>query len=185
MIDRFSGDPKIYLTPSGAEMVFTGGQPVMDSGLENLAGISLFTAPGWWGNSLTLVEDEQIGSDFEETALGAITLQKLADIKVSGENALANPAFGDVDMTVTNPVSWRIDANVLISPPGQDAGQLLLSRNGQNWVNQAQNPAYEIAQPPPEPPSQMATEALYLSDDELVYISDDEAFDYESDTFLI
>lgn len=137
MSDRFSGDPKIYLTQDGAEMLFEGGQPVMDSGLENLAGISLFTAPGWWGNSLTLNEDEKIGSDFEETALGPITLQKLADIKQIGESALDNQAFGDVDMTVINPVNWRIDVATVISPPGQDIGQLILTRNGQNWINQA------------------------------------------------
>lgn len=137
MSDIFSGDPKVYLTPSGADMDFKGGQPVMDKGLENLAGISLFTAPGWWGNSLTTVEDEKIGSDFEETALGPITLQKLTDIKQTGEKALENPAFGEIEAFITNPVNWRIDARFTISPPGKNAGELLLTRNGQNWVNQA------------------------------------------------
>lgn len=138
MIDRFQGDPKLYLTPSGVDMVFSGGQPIMDAGLENLAGISLFTAPGWWGNSLTTNEDEKIGSDFEETARGAITLTKINDIKQSAENSLSNPAFGTVEADVTNPVNWRIDMKASISPPGQDAGELALTRNGQNWINQAQ-----------------------------------------------
>lgn len=137
MTDRFSGDPKIYLTPSGAEMIFKGGQPVLDAGVENLAQISLFTAPGWWGNSLTTDANKRIGSDFEAKARGSITLQKLADIKQAGESALKSPAFGSAVMTVTNPQSWRIDASVVISPPGRDAGTLLLSRNGQNWINQA------------------------------------------------
>lgn len=137
MISRFSGDPKIYLTPSGAEITFKGGQSVMDHGLENLATISLFTAPGWWGNSLIDDKDKKIGSNFEETALGSITLQKLADIKQSYEKSLDNPAFGTVDAEVTNPQSRRIDVNGVITPPGEDPQKLILTRNGQNWINQA------------------------------------------------
>lgn len=137
MSDRFQGDPKLYLTPSGSTLRFEGGQPVMDGGLENLASISLFTAPGWWGNSLLPEEDRKIGSDFEQIARGAITLQKLTDIKQSAENALDNPAFGGADATVTNPVNWRIDMTAVITPPGQDIEELSLSRNGQNWINQA------------------------------------------------
>lgn len=138
MVDRFSGDPKLYLTPSGVDMSFEGGQPVMDAGLENLAGISLFTAPGWWGNSLSSKEDEQIGSDFEETARGSINLQKLTDVKQSAEKALTNPAFGNAVATVTNPVNWRIDARFLITPPGKGVQELRFTRNSQNWQNQAQ-----------------------------------------------
>ena len=45
MTDIFSGDPKIILTPYGANLDYEGGQPVMDQGMENQALLSLFTAP--------------------------------------------------------------------------------------------------------------------------------------------
>lgn len=137
MINRFQGDPKIIITDDGMSLDFIAGQPVMDSGVENLALISLLTAPGWWGNDILLNPDEQIGSDFEEIAKGPITLSKLNDIKQSAESALNNPAFGTVKTTVINPVSNQINIVNLIEPPGQDAQELILTRNGQNWINQA------------------------------------------------
>lgn len=135
-LDRFQGDPRLIMHNSGVTLDFLGGQPDMDQGFENQAQIALFTSPGWWGNLLTDNPDEKIGSNFEEQARGAITLSKLNDIKQSGESALASPAFGNVEMTVTNPEHWRIDATTLIQPPGQDVQELLISRNGQNWINQ-------------------------------------------------
>jgi hypothetical protein len=138
MMNRFTGDPKLYLTASGSDIIFKGGQPVMDSGLENLASISLFTAPGWWANSLTTDENKKIGSDFEETAKGSITLQKLSDIEKAYENTLDNPAFGEVSADVINPENWRLDVSGTIKPPGKDIEQLRLTRNGQNWINQSQ-----------------------------------------------
>lgn len=143
MTNRFQGDPKIIIKPSGASLQFTGGQPLMDAGVENLAIIGLFTAPGWWGNSVVADPDKQIGSDFEETAMGAITLSKLNDIRQSAEKALANPAFGTISVEVTNPSSTRIDVVSTISPPGRDVEELRLSRFGANWQAQAVDPAHK------------------------------------------
>lgn len=142
MTNRFQGDPRIFITPSGAKLIFTGGNPVMDAGLENLAIISLFTAPGWWGNTLFNDPDKKIGSDFEDTAMGAITLSKLNDIRQAAEKALVNPAFGTITVDVTNPVSNRIDVRILIQPPGRDVQELRLSRHGGNWQAQALDPAH-------------------------------------------
>lgn len=137
MINRFQGDPKLILTDDGVTINFVAGNPVMDQGVENLALISLLTLPGWWGNDIFQNPDEQIGSDFEEIAKGPITLSKLNDIKQSAESALANPAFGNIETTVINPVSDQVHVINRIEPPGQDAQELLLTRNGQNWINQA------------------------------------------------
>ena len=87
MADIFSGDPKIYITADGADLRYSGGQPVMESGLENHALISLFTREGWAGN-IFLAANRKVGSDFEKTAIGTISLSKLADVENSAERAL-------------------------------------------------------------------------------------------------
>jgi phage gp46-like protein len=142
MNDIFSGDPKLILDNDGVYISFIGGQPIMDQGLENQALISLFTGHGWWGNSLIDNEDQKIGSDFESTAKGSITLEKLRDIEQAAEKALDSDIFGDIEAVVTNPVSTKIDMNTIIKSPGKDPDQLLLTKNGQNWINQAVDPAY-------------------------------------------
>lgn len=140
--DRFQGDPKLILTDDGADILYSGGNPVMDAGLENLAQISLLTAPGWWGNSLLDDDDQKLGSNFEEVANGILNLQLLNDISQAAEAALDNPAFGKVTSTVTNPADSTIKIENLIEPPGQDIETIILTRNGINWQNQAIDPAY-------------------------------------------
>lgn len=136
MIDRFQGDPKLYLTPDGVNLNIIGGQPVMDQGLENQATLSLFVGEGWWGNDV-LPDANKLGSDFEETAKGSITLTKLNDIRQSGINALQYEAFGKIEGEVLNPESSQLKTIFTISPPGGDVQSLILTRNGQNWINQA------------------------------------------------
>ena len=136
--DRYSGDPRLIITPNGANLDYEGGQPIMDQGLENQAIISLFTRPGWVGN-LLLDPQYQIGSDFEASVLGqGLTLSGLTLIQNAAEIALASPAFPELVVTVTNPVSDRIKLVVTVGP-----GQASLSflRAGQNWQSQANSPA--------------------------------------------
>lgn len=141
MTDIFQGDPSIKMTPNGATLVFIGGQPVMDAGVENQALIALFTEKGWAGNHLLPVKS-QIGSDFERLARGAITLSRLALIEKTAEAALQADIFGTVTVEVSNPTSWQIDVKILIQPPGDTESVILLTGNGQNWVSQANNPAH-------------------------------------------
>ena len=141
MTDIFSGDPRIFLSENGSRLIFKGGQPVMDRGLENLALISLFTSRGWVGNILFSDIDQQVGSDFEESANQPITLSMLNDVAQAAERALDNPAFGNVIVTVENPNGNRLNVIILIQPPGQDSRVLILSRNGDNWVAQKLEPA--------------------------------------------
>jgi phage gp46-like protein len=143
LMNSFQGDPYIVIENNGATFHYIGGNPIMDQGLENQALISLFTKQGWPGNFLYDNEAERIGSDFEELSRGPITLSKLALIEKSAENALAADIFGTVTATATNPESWIVSVNILISPPGGREFELNLVSNGQNWINQAKNPAHK------------------------------------------
>ena len=143
MTNIFQGDPRLFLDENGARFEFIGGQPIMDGGLENLALISLFTDKGWPGNDFFANPDQQIGSDFELATQQPITLSALNVIRNAALKALENPAFGEVSVDVSNPVSQRISVKVLIRPPGDDVRELLLTTNGLNWQIQATSPAHE------------------------------------------
>ena len=141
MTNIYAGDPRLFLSENGSRLIFRGGQPVMDRGLENLALISLFTKNGWVGTVLFSDINQQIGSDFEEAVNQPITLTMLNDVAQAAERALVNPAFGNVVVTVENPNSSRLKVTILIQPPGQDSMVLILSRNGDNWISQKEEPA--------------------------------------------
>ena len=131
MSDRFEGDPKLYLTPNGAELYYMGGQPVMERGLENQALISLFTRDGWAGN-VFLPPENRIGSDFEVTCAGSITRSKLADIENSADRALSSKAFSRVDTRARNPTSNHLRVEITVS----GGGVITLTREGALWRNQ-------------------------------------------------
>lgn len=133
-IDRYSGDPRIILTPAGANLDYEGGNPVMDQGVENMAILSLFTNSSWIGN-LLLPVDNQIGSSFEASVQGqALTLKGLALIQSLATVALTLPAFPALTVAVTNPASDRIKINATIGP---GLAPLSFLKAGQNWQAQA------------------------------------------------
>lgn len=142
-INSYQGDPKLVLGKDGASLVYKGGQPIMDQGIENFILISLFSAEGWAGNALIDDPDKKIGSDFEESTKGPITLSKLNDIRQAAERALQNPTLGMVTVNVTNPRADDIRVEIIVEPPGQDVATLIITRDGQLWLNQAINPANE------------------------------------------
>ena len=131
----YDGDPKLYLGPNGANLCHKAGQPVMERGLENHALISLFTQQGWCGN-VFLPPENHIGSDFEETCAGSITLSKLADIENSAVRALASKAFQKVDAEAQNPKSDNLRVEITVH--GDRA--LSLTREGSLWRNQRERP---------------------------------------------
>jgi len=147
MSNRFQGDPRIILTEDGSTLRFKGGQPVMDGGLENVPLILLFTAEGWAGNDLFDDPNQKIGSDFEEVASRAITISSLNDTREAAERALApmiaSNLASKIDVTVTNPSSRNLKMTVLITPPGGNVRELLLTRHGTNWLVQANDPAHK------------------------------------------
>jgi len=144
MTDNYDGDPRIVIDKDGANIIYRDGQPVMDAGLENNDLIALFTEPGWPGNVL-LKDEQKIGSDFEKQATGSITLSKLAVIENSARRALTSPVAKteNLAVSVVNPTGLSLSVSIKRTPPGQDVGELLVTRDGLNWINQANNPANE------------------------------------------
>jgi hypothetical protein len=140
MTDIFEGDVMILMTPDGADIVYKGGQPLMDTGVSNQALISLFTKPGWAGNIFTPPEN-RIGSDFEDVCRGSITLQRLNDIENAAERALTSKTFPSVTVDLNNPAADNLYIRAALSP----GGALNLVREGALWKNQAADPAYRRA----------------------------------------
>lgn len=139
MVDQFDGDVALQLSYDGGEIEFSGGQPVMDAGgLETAVLISLFTAPGWWGNALDENEpDNQIGSGFEPEITGqAITIQRLRKIKNEAELALEwmkNISIAkDIFVTVTAPELNTIFIDILIT---KKESEIINIRYELGWVN--------------------------------------------------
>lgn len=141
-MSRFDGDPYIQLTEDGAEMTFAGGQPIMDKGLENHALISLMTERGWWGNSLESDPNKKPGAKYLEVARQPITVEMLKRLRQSAIAALTGPAFKSVDAFIQEFGHGRVQTQCLVTPPSRETQALLLETNGQNWINQKNNPAY-------------------------------------------
>lgn len=133
--DFTQGDPLISVGPDGASLSWKDGQPVMDQGLVNSVLIALFTDPNWAGNAF-LGKDEQIGSDFIATCRGPLTLSKLATIEQAASLALDGELYKST-VTATNPSGAQVKVNARLVPPNGNAQTLVLTRNGQNWINQA------------------------------------------------
>lgn len=140
------GDPRLFLDEEGSRLVFRGGQPVMDRGIENAVLISLFTKRGWCGNVFFRDPNQQVGSDFQAATAQPITLSALNDIRDAAEKALqwmvGSGIASNITATVTNPRSNWLDIAILVQPPGQDINILLLQKHGLNWIFQKIDPAY-------------------------------------------
>jgi hypothetical protein len=137
MIDLYSGDPALRLTPDGADFDYRGGQPVMDQGLENCALLSLLVEKDWPGN-IFLEPEERVGSDYLEKCRQTITLAHLADIDDAAERALATTkAFGTISSNASSPSVNRIENEIALG----SGGSLSLQRERGLWRAQAMNPA--------------------------------------------
>lgn len=137
MVDQFDGDVAFILTPDGGQIVYSGGQPVMDAGgLENAVNISLFTQAGWWGDALDENEpDKKIGSDFETRVKpGAITTTYLRDVESAAKDALQwminINAVKSIDAVATWPELDQVDLELTITKPD---GNVVMVRYELNW----------------------------------------------------
>lgn len=145
MIQIFEGDPRIFIDKNGSKFIFKSGQPVMDAGLENAAIISLFTKPGWWGNIFFTNIYEKIGSDFEEKVQGTINrfyFSRVEDAAIRALEWMKTENIAErIEVNVSNPESNKTNVLIIIYPPGRTATELLLIKNGTNWIFQTNNPA--------------------------------------------
>jgi hypothetical protein len=133
-IERYEGDPEIFLGPGGADFRYIAGQPVMTAGVHNAAIISLFTDEGWGGN-VFLLPASRIGSGFNKLCKGTITLSKLNDIENSAVRALQSKLFPKVEAEARNPDGDRLEVNIKIG----SGGSLSLNRESALWQMQARN----------------------------------------------
>lgn len=145
MSDRYQGDPKMILDEQGSDLVFRGGQPVMDRGLENAALISLQTRPGWAGNILFRKPSEKIGSKYELSLEQPITITSLNTVRNAAKEALQwlldQKIASKIEVAVSNPTGQRTKTIAIISPLSRDLLILLLTKNGMNWIAQKLDPA--------------------------------------------
>lgn len=137
MVDQFDGDVAFILTPDGGQIIYTGGQPLMDpGGLENAVNISLFTGLGYWANALNENEpDRQIGSDFEERVRPhAITTAYLRDVEDAARDALQWFINQKIAQTIDALAIWpelnTVDLAILITKPD---GETVTVRYELNW----------------------------------------------------
>lgn len=85
---NIEGDPKLYDTGDGADLLIQDGQPDMDEGLENAVYLSLFTPSLWWGNAVA-AEAERYASRLEEIQRRTLTNQTRLDAEQYARDALA------------------------------------------------------------------------------------------------
>ncbi len=137
MTDIFAGDPCITIDEDGANFEFIGGQPVMDQGFENHVNIAILTEPNWWGNDLEPVAARRMESEFLPVSRRPINRQMLIDLARVAEQAVQGDEFKTVTSEATNPVSQNVNVTTLYTPPNREEQKLLLTRSGQNWINQA------------------------------------------------
>ena len=136
---RTQGDVKIFMLPGGIEIVYAGGQPIMDSGLENMVLILLFTEKGWSMNKI-LPLSQQIGSDYLEECRKPITVTQLRKIEIAAEAALLPISDNNIgtitDLFVKMITGSQIYLKFIVNPPGADPVQIGLSGYGNNWTLQ-------------------------------------------------
>jgi phage gp46-like protein len=137
----------------------------MDAGLENYALIKLFTrrksktdGKPWVGNTAFDNKSQHLGTNFLEGLDAPITLGMLEDVQQRAEKALQslidNNLASDIIVEVLNPTGYRIDMRILIKPPNRPESELILIKNGVNWVVQGDSPAEGGGDIPPDDPPQ-------------------------------
>jgi len=85
---NYDGDPKLYDTGDGTDLLIESGQPVMDEGLENAVYLSLFGGASWWGNSISS-SSEKLNSNFETINGRTLTNATRQAAEEYARNALA------------------------------------------------------------------------------------------------
>lgn len=142
---QYEGEPRLVMTPDGVTIEFKGGQPVMDTGLENAALISLFTDKGWWGNA-GLKPEEQIGkSNFEKVASGPISITMLTrtanEAKLALKWMVSLKIVQSVDARAYNREGFGIDVVIVITGLDGSTDAFKVSKYGSNWLSQVIDPA--------------------------------------------
>jgi len=108
-MDQFDGDPLIYDIGDGGDLSFSGGQPVMSSGIENAAYLSLFVDANWWGNDIDPANPGATGSYH---FLKLISNAKLTPSILTDTEAAAK---ADLAWMITDGVAKSVDVSCSIT----------------------------------------------------------------------
>jgi phage gp46-like protein len=152
-VTLWGGDLAVFMDGTGSKIIWRGGQPVMDAGLETTIFMSLFTElyppeskRGWFGNYLNTDNKFDIGSRFLESTRVPITVTSLGNMEKEAENALAwminSKLAKSVEAEVTNPRTNHLEIAIRVVKPDLSIQDLLLLRNGVNWIYQTLDPAH-------------------------------------------
>lgn len=115
------GDPKLLSSQDGIDFNVTGGQPEMDTGLQNAVFLSLFTSPGWIGNALAESESEKYTEDFQQILTRKLDNQTRLDAMAYAKAAL--------EWMVTDKIVKSISVNAEIPKTGFLAIEIKLEQN--------------------------------------------------------
>jgi phage gp46-like protein len=140
--DLWSGDPALFSDENGLFIKFVNGQTLMDGGLRNLL-LLLVGTDDWWGNSLTDDTEAHFKGGLHFSG-EAITLSNLQNFQARAQKQVDKLVTWQiarkVRATVSNPQSNWLQLLIEVWPPDGTKEELLLYTNGQNWVNQIDNP---------------------------------------------
>jgi len=132
----FDGDVRVVNSEDGGEITFEHGQPLMDEGLETAVYLSLFSSPGWWGNSLS-TQGEQLGCTLEDLRNGTLSNKVRLDAEETCRKALAWLVSEGVADSVTIVASIpRADLLGLVITIKQPATGQATLRYAVNWKAQ-------------------------------------------------
>lgn len=145
MTDNYQGDPKIYITSDGATMKFTGGQPRMDKGLENLVILTWFSRE-WYGNVFLKDENQKLNGKFELANEKPVTVSSLKDIEKAASKdtdyLISSGVMSQIEIETVNTDDNQVTTNAVFAPPGADLFTIVATKHGKNWIAQANDPAY-------------------------------------------
>ena len=107
MTDIYDGDPYLIVTPDGADIIFRGGQTVMDTGVENQASLSQLTESGHWSEDLEPVSERRYTGELLKTFGLPINRDNLIATDRAAELDAKDPVFGKITTETSNPVIPR------------------------------------------------------------------------------
>lgn len=121
-----NGEPYLKPDVDGGIIEIHGGNPVMDETLRNAVYISLFTAPGWYGNELNPVA---LGPGIEGAVRGNIGTKSLSDVEEAARQSLswlkAKGYASSVDVKAFVKSLSLIELHITITEPDGSSSKLL------------------------------------------------------------
>jgi NADPH-dependent curcumin reductase CurA len=144
MTDIYSGDILVTLDGDGADIIFPGnGEPIRDTGVENLVNFNQLTEAGHWTEDLRADVNHRYKGLTLEAIKKPITRQSLIDDARAAEEDGKDPVFRKIESEATNPVGQQVKITTKYYPISNDPFILIQEKNGENYINQIVDPAHK------------------------------------------